>query len=177
MGSGASIENASKLPDEELIKYASQLYLKSPEKFEFIFNEAKKTSSIGSNNVKSEAAVTANDPFEKQILYALNLARKEPQKLASMIESSFLPTFEDDFIYLQKMPNGDTQRIQTSEGQAAVLEAINYLRNVTPVSPLVWSDLVTKAAADHAADIGNNGSTSHVVLILLIHMGCGIAIP
>jgi len=100
MGSGAS---ASKLPDEELIEYASQLYSKSPEKFDIIFNEAKKSLVEGSNHLQIEAFdETSNETFQKQVLYVLKLARKEPHKLAFILEASFLSKFEDDLILLQK---------------------------------------------------------------------------
>ena len=45
----------------------------------------------------------------------------------------------------------------TKEGQDAVQEAIEFLRNQEPMQKLTWSEDIRKAARDHANDCGPKG--------------------
>lgn len=164
MGSGASVESASKLPDEELIKIVSEFYKASPEKCDYVVSQAKKVASKEESKTSGDAKLPLTDDFEKEIIDALNMVRTKPKDFAFLIESKHLSTFEDDMIFQYTAPNGEKQRIQTSEGVAGVKEAIEFLQQFPhELPPLQWSPLLTKAAFDHANDIGKSGSTSHVV--------------
>ena len=53
--------------------------------------------------------------------------------------------------------DGNTYRpknLVTCEGAAAVNEAVDYLRNATPLNALVWNDKLEQAATFHTNDIG-----------------------
>lgn len=153
MGSGASIDTVS---DEDLIKAANQIYIKSPSRFDFIISEARKVST------ESKKDAEIGEGFEIELLSAINFVRQKPKEFVKSLEEHLL-TFEDEFIFSFKLPNGDIQRIQTHEGKKAVVEAIDFFRQADEVKPISLSTLLTKAAVDHATDIGKSGSTSHTV--------------
>ena len=52
-------------------------------------------------------------------------------------------------------------KIKTTDGIAAVHEAIEYLRNQEPVRELTWSSLIQEAAKFHVDDVGKKGVVSH----------------
>ena len=51
--------------------------------------------------------------------------------------------------------------MRTQEGKAAVEEAIRFLENVEPCSPLEWSRGLILAAQDHCEDAGPKGLFGH----------------
>ena len=59
-------------------------------------------------------------------------------------------------IYRRTDPDGEIE-IETSEGKAAVLEAIDYLKKAKPREPLVHNRRLRLAAQRHADDLGKNG--------------------
>jgi len=52
--------------------------------------------------------------------------------------------------------------IETDEGPDAYLEAIDFLKEQDPVSPLKWSQELSYAAQDHVNDVGPVGSMSSI---------------
>lgn len=158
MGSGASVESLS---DDDLIKVASQIYQKSPGRFDFIVAKARIINKVNESKSNSEDLLEGlNEGFGQELLNTLNLVRQKPWEFLKCLESH-LSTFEDNYIFTRTLPNGSAQRIQTREGKAAVVEAIDFLRSASSLPPLTWSNLLAKAAREHAQDIGSSGSTSH----------------
>jgi uncharacterized protein YkwD len=91
-----------------------------------------------------------------QVLAEVNLARTDPLKYAG-----FLRELRGRFhgkVY--SMP-GSKARIQTSEGIAAVDEAIHFLSHQQPLLPLTWSDDLAAAAAELAREQGRSGEIGH----------------
>lgn len=92
----------------------------------------------------------------RQVLAEINLARTEPLKFAG-----YLREFREHFhgkIYT--MP-GSKARVQTSEGTAAVDEAIHFLSHQKPLPPLTWSEDLAAAAAELAREQSRSGEIGH----------------
>ena len=94
--------------------------------------------------------------FERAILAETNRARTDPAGFAAALEA-LLPHFDG---YVFRRP-GQTVGLRTSEGAAAVREAIAFLRAQRPLPPLTWADGLWRAAADHVRDQGPRGATGH----------------
>ena len=77
--------------------------------------------------------------------------------------SIFLPLLKD----MLKFFKGNTYYkpgevpLMTQEGATAINELIKFLEISHPLKPLIWSDDMAKAAADHANDIGSKAIISH----------------
>lgn len=101
------------------------------------------------------AAALGYDPG-MQVLKEINLARTEPGTYAGFLRD-FRSRFEGRYYQL---PGSDV-RIWTSEGTAAVDEAIRFLSRRKPLPPLTWSGGLAAAAAEHAYDQARTGATGH----------------
>jgi len=101
------------------------------------------------------STVWAGSP-EELIIGELNFARTQPAEYATFLEQH-KALFVDPLIF--QTPDGS--RIVTSEGTAAVDEAIDFLRNVKPVMAFKPSLGLTKAALDHNNDTGPLGLVGH----------------
>lgn len=94
-------------------------------------------------------------PLEQSIVDEMNLARQDPDFYAELL------------IERRQYYNGSILeipgkvRLITQEGPAAVDEAIAFLQEVEPRPPLVFSPGMSRAAADHAADLAP-GRIGHV---------------
>ncbi len=87
----------------------------------------------------------------------MNLARQHPERYAEFIVA-LRENFQGNMLVL---PNGVRQR--THEGVAGIDEAVRFLRRARPLSPLVESPGMSRAAAEHVADqesggLGHDGS-------------------
>ena len=51
--------------------------------------------------------------------------------------------------------------IETNEGVAAYEEAIAFLKKQRPIDSLTFDERLTKAAQEHAEDLGEKGLVSH----------------
>jgi uncharacterized protein YkwD len=85
------------------------------------------------------------------VIREMNLARQNPALYASLIQE-----LRNKMNGNQLVLPGNT-RINTREGTAAVDEAIRFLKNAQPLSPLALSRGMSRAAADHCADQANGG--------------------
>ena len=88
------------------------------------------------------------------VVREINLARQHPQQYASYIED-LRGHFQGDVLVLP----GHT-KMRTREGVSAVDEAIRFLQDARPLSPLVSSPGISMAAAEHVADQAS-GSYGH----------------
>jgi uncharacterized protein YkwD len=104
------------------------------------------------------AAPAAADPdFDAAVLAQLNRARTQPQ---SFIED--LRAFRQSFNAQGHYRNLSDGRLwASSEGAAAVDEAIAYLEKMPPRPRLEASPLLAAAAADHTGEQGPRGSSGH----------------
>ncbi len=94
--------------------------------------------------------------LEKSVFELINKLRQNPQLLNQDLED-MLGHFKNKYY---KIPNTNINII-TVEGDVAVKEALKHLKNLTPVSPLKFSEGLYLAAQDHCKDIGRRGIASH----------------
>lgn len=98
----------------------------------------------------------AATPLERAIVSELNVARTTPRRYVA-----YLRDYRRHFSGRRYLPPGKTVQIVTSEGTAAVDEAIGALLNQRPLPPLAWSDGLAAAAADLAREQEQSGETGH----------------
>lgn len=90
-----------------------------------------------------------------EIFHAQNRIRKNPWSFIPLLEEK-LKFFEGNTLYIP----GEIPLI-TNEGPAAVKEAIDFLKNQKNLPEFRLSEAMSRAAQDHAEDIGSQGSFSH----------------
>jgi uncharacterized protein YkwD len=93
----------------------------------------------------------------ERVLAAINDARAHPHALAEQLRT-YRGYFQGKVV---RYPGNDVG-LMTTEGTAAVDEAIGFLEQQAPLEPLTWSDLLAAAAGDHVAEQGPTGATGHV---------------
>ena len=115
-------------------------------------------SAAGRDRLALNPGVT-DDQFlselEKEVVQELNLARTNPAAYAE-----YLIDFKRYYIG-KHIQIGGRMRVLTQEGVSAVNEAIDFLKNVAPVSPLSISKGLSLAAKAHREDQGPKGLVSH----------------
>jgi uncharacterized protein YkwD len=101
--------------------------------------------------------VVAHTPsaMEQAVFHEINAARKDPQKYIAYLEE-YKKLFRGRIIYL---PN--YLRIETSEGAAAVDEAIEFLRKTSAMTPFIFSNGLNKASAYQLKDLKEDSKIGH----------------
>lgn len=92
---------------------------------------------------------------EQELIHEMNLARTHPRQYADYL-LDLRQHYDDDLIQVP----GEIM-IQTREGVAGIDEAIQFLQTVQPVSALLPSPGMSRAARDHVKDQGPGGLTGH----------------
>lgn len=159
MGSAAS--TVGELPQEELIKQLTDVYSSDPLKWEFVLAEAKRKSKetkkeVFVNDTDETAEVTR---CSEDICEMINRVRSDPPAFVFELEKH-LELFVDDFVY-RDVTGSQGVNIRTTEGKAAVREAIIFLKNASPMPKLNVSILLESAAVDHVHDLWANNLTTH----------------
>ena len=111
---------------------------------------------LGGGNGMAEDAISMLSQVEAETFNALNLARQNPRKMASLIEERLNYLGEDKIF---RFPWGN---VETVEGRVAFVEAIKFLSSRDPLSGFSLSRGMTNAAQRHVNDIGPAGSVGHV---------------
>lgn len=93
--------------------------------------------------------------IEQAVLDEINAARKEPQKYIQYLQE-YRKLFKGNTVYLPSY-----LRIETTEGVAAVDEAIEFLNTASGLAPLTFSNGLNKAAAIQLRDLIENSSIGH----------------
>lgn len=102
------------------------------------------------------AAATNLSALEKAILEETNLLRKNPPAYAEKL-IALRPSYQGKLIHRPGQPS-----ILTQEGVAALDEAIEALQRAPRrLSRLAHADGLSRAARDHARDLGRTGSLGH----------------
>jgi hypothetical protein len=96
------------------------------------------------------------DALERDIVEELNRARTDPRRYATSLEGD-LRFYRGN---LFRRPT-DESALQTREGTAAVLEAIESLRKTKPLGALRSSSELTKSARDHVRGQAPRGLMNH----------------
>jgi uncharacterized protein YkwD len=92
---------------------------------------------------------------ENDILAEMNLARTQPQQYAAYVEA-----FKKNYKGKQLLLPG-RKPLNTFDGEAAVDEAVAYLRAAQPLTVLDASKPLSLAAKDHGIDAVTNGGMGH----------------
>jgi uncharacterized protein YkwD len=93
---------------------------------------------------------------ESEILAALNRARTDPRGTADAL-AALAPYYSGTLFQRPTQP----VPIRTTEGVAALREAVTAVRGERPLAPLVLSPELSRAARDHAADQQRTGNIGH----------------
>lgn len=93
---------------------------------------------------------------ERQVVEELNRVRSDPPGYALEL-AALRPYYHGYFLMIP----GETV-LQTREGVGALDEAIADLEQIAPASSLALHDGISRAARDHAVDIGGEGRLSHM---------------
>lgn len=89
------------------------------------------------------------------VISEINLARTQPLKYVEILERD-MGFFKENILY-----RPDEEPLRTEEGEAAHLEAIEFLKKQDPLHELVNHEKLELACLDHATDIGEHGLYSH----------------
>ena len=89
----------------------------------------------------------------QNIFNLLNQFRANPRKLAHHLEK--IKKYLDKTTNVLSEPN--KVQIQMIEGEKIFDEAIQYLKNLSPLPPLDWDDYLALSAQEHVDDIGPKG--------------------
>jgi uncharacterized protein YkwD len=101
-------------------------------------------------------AAAKDASLAKQVLAEINLARTNPR-----VYAGFLREFRSRFLGNSYTLPGSRVRVLTSEGVAAVDEAIRFLSRQRALPALTWSAGLGAAAAELAGEQGETGATGH----------------
>jgi uncharacterized protein YkwD len=101
-------------------------------------------------------AAAAPCTLAQQVLAETNLARTKPLSYAG-----YLREFRRQFQGKSYKLPGSGATVMTSEGVAALDEAVNFLSKQAPLPPLAWSQGLDEAAAELASDEGKTGQIGH----------------
>jgi hypothetical protein len=107
-------------------------------------------------NLATAPATGFMSQMEQEILDEMNLARADPQKYAGFLEE-FKKYYDGNRLVIP----GRKKALVTNEGIPAVDEAVNFLRNQKPLSPLAVAKGLCLAAKDHANDLATKGMSGH----------------
>ena len=89
----------------------------------------------------------------RNIFILINKFRSNPRELARHLEK--LKKYLDKNTNILSEP--DKIQIQMVEGENVFNEAIQYLKNLSPLPPFEWDDCLAQSAQEHVDDIGPKG--------------------
>jgi uncharacterized protein YkwD len=112
-------------------------------------------SNAQTNKLISGGAAFALPAFENELLDEINFARTRPQEYAAFLEQ-LRPGFKGKTFRL-----AGGLEVATTEGAAALDEAINFLKSARPLPPLGASRGMTLGASAHVSDQGAKGLFGH----------------
>lgn len=103
-------------------------------------------------------AIAFGESLARQVLAEINLARGNPR-----VYAGFLREFRSHFQGNSYTLPGSRVHVLTSEGVAAVDEAIRFLSRQKALPALVWSEGLGAAGAELAGEQGETGTIGHGV--------------
>ena len=104
--------------------------------------------------MKGKQQIDFND-LQCELLLVQNKLRKEPISFVPILEE-WLKKYKENILQLPK-----ENPLRTFEGPKGVEDAIQFLKNQKPLPELKFNEALSKAAMDHANDIGQFGLTGH----------------
>ncbi len=124
--------------------------------FSLFFNSvlAKKTGN--DNRLNTAENVNYLSPFEKEIIYEINLFRSNPSQYAKNYIAPLSKNYKGKMLYY---PND--KPLKTKEGVRALNECVRELKKAKQLSIVYPKPGLTKAAEDHVNDQSKTGKTGH----------------
>ncbi|GFO67144.1 serine protease [Geomonas limicola] len=101
-------------------------------------------------------STATREEMARQMLAETNLARREPLRYVGYIKE-----LRRHFVGRGYLVPGSPALVVTTEGVAALDEAIRFLEKQKPLPPLSWSPGMAQAAADLVRDQGPTGEIGH----------------
>jgi uncharacterized protein YkwD len=101
------------------------------------------------------AAELDYDALARDVLAEINRVREDPRAYAEHLVA--LRAYYDGKLW--RLPDRDP--VRTKEGVDALDDAVRTLKRSKQAKPLAFDAAMSRAAADHAADIGPRGSIAH----------------
>ena len=108
------------------------------------------------NNLNTAENASYLSPFEKDIIYEINLFRSNPADYAEKYIAPLTKNYKGKLLYY---PND--KPLLTKEGVRAANECVRELKKVAPLTVVTPSSGLTKAADDHVKDQSRTGKTGH----------------
>jgi uncharacterized protein YkwD len=93
--------------------------------------------------------------LEQEVVRELNFARTQPSKYAAIVEET------KQYYQGKRLKKSGQIAIMTKEGVRAVEEAVRFLEDQEPLSPLRISAGISRAAEDHIEDQSESGGLGH----------------
>jgi uncharacterized protein YkwD len=125
--------------------------------FHIIFNFVLANDPNSAAGLNTAANTSYLSPFEKEIIYEINLFRSNPPQYAEKYIAPLAKNYQKNILQYP----GD-KPIKTVEGVKALNECVRELKKATPKPILYPSEGLTKAAEDHCRDQSKTGRTGHI---------------
>ena len=106
-------------------------------------------------SVQEKPAFSCLPHLQKEVIKEINLARQNPKQYAEYIKE-FKKNYDG-----KKFKRAGKKTIETQEGVSVANEAVQYLQNVLPQPPLVFTKGLSFGARDHIINISSTGVTGH----------------
>lgn len=117
-------------------------------------------SEVNQQSIASAGAMTSElsgvSELDRAVFVETNRLRTNPKSFLPYLKKR-LANFKGKTIWMPGVKVGEN----TEEGPAAVVEAIEFLKKMTPIRELRWSAELAKASRDHVNDQGPKGATGH----------------
>jgi len=123
-------------------------------------SEPSDTTEVSAEVDDAEAFESSEAPegvseLDWSVFEMTNKLRSDPLYFVDYLEDR-LQYFKGKLLWLPGK-NG----LRTMEGEAAVNDAIDFLKTIEPVAELEWRSGMASACEDHVKDIGSKGRTGH----------------
>ncbi|ETV67475.1 hypothetical protein, variant 5 [Aphanomyces astaci] len=167
MGSAVSSDVIGTMDDASLTSILKEAMKKDPARIDRLFAAARlaiRDEQVAASAAKDDAPPSdehggktlSEEEFAAAVAAELNAVRTNPQSYIPYLEA-MLTQFSGNILTIPS----EGIRLQTEEGPTAVQDCLVFLKAHQPVDYLVLEPNMSKAAVDHALDLGNNGAVSH----------------
>lgn len=95
------------------------------------------------------------DELKDRIIKEHNKVREDPKSYITLLKNH-LGLIKDNVLIIP-----EELKLKLIEGEKSYNDAIQFLEKQDPIKPLVHSEEISKAANDHAVEIGSNGTFTH----------------
>eukprot|EP01105_Mastigella_eilhardi_P004189 TRINITY_DN1556_c0_g1_i1.p1 TRINITY_DN1556_c0_g1~~TRINITY_DN1556_c0_g1_i1.p1 ORF type:complete len:452 (-),score=104.36 TRINITY_DN1556_c0_g1_i1:488-1699(-) len=99
--------------------------------------------------------VAHKEVLEEALFHEMNLLRRNPRQYAGMLQD-LVNSMVDNSSFVPGCPY-----MYYCEGASVLRETVEILEGTPPLPPLAYSVALSRAAREHAADIGLTGDTGH----------------